>query len=191
MKNSDEIYILLKAICEIAAEIFFSIHSVNKDVASKLGESFEKYEFGHLIKAFRDSAEMVSTLVSFFEDYIKGIVKGLEFFSNLVFALGIKNYSKILSQKNKLEEFIKPQEIDLDFLKFQLRTTEELIFPQLEKITERTLEKFEHLEKLPGILKSDILDKFIEEIEKQKRDWNEIKEKLRLCFIFVEKERDF
>ncbi|MFB0559881.1 MAG: hypothetical protein ACETWM_01430 [Candidatus Lokiarchaeia archaeon] len=181
---------LLKSICKIVSEIFFSIHSVNKDVASKLGQSFEKYEFGYLIETFQNSAEIVSTLVLFFENYIDGIVKGLEFFSNLVFALGIKEYSKILSEKNKLEEFIQPDRIDLGFLKFQLRTTEELIFPQLEIITAKTLEKFDHLREMPGILKSDILDTFIEEIEKQKSDWNKIQNKIRLCFSIVEKEKD-
>lgn len=48
----EEINNLLKAICKIISEILFSIHSVNKDVASKLGESFEKYEFGYVIETF-------------------------------------------------------------------------------------------------------------------------------------------
>lgn len=186
----EEINNLLKAICKIISEIFFSIHSVNKDVASKLGESFEKYEFGYVIETFQNSAEIVSKLVSFFENYIDGIVKGLEFFSNLAFALGINKYSEILSQKKELKEVIQPDRIELDFLKFQLRTTEELIFPQLERITEKTLENFDHLRKMPGILKSDILGTFIKEVEKQKIDWNKIQNKIRLCFSIVEKERD-
>lgn len=114
----------------------------------------------------------------------------MEFFSNLAFALGINKYSEILSQKKELKEVIQPDRIELDFLKFQLRTTEELIFPQLERITEKTIENFDHLRKMPGILKSDILGTFIKDVEKQKIDWNKIQNKIRLCFSVVEKERD-
>jgi hypothetical protein len=180
----------LKTISEEVAEIFFSIHSVNKDVASRLGESREKYQFGYLIESFRDSAENFSTVVLFLSDYIAGLVKGLELFSNLVFALGIKEYSEIISQKSKLEDLIQPDKIDLDFLKFQMRTTEELTYSQFERITAETIEKFERLREVSAVLRSSTLNTFMEVFEKQKSEWNKIQERINLCFSIVEKETD-
>ena len=189
-KPEKEINSFLKTISEEVAEIFFSIYSVNKDAAARLDESREKYHFGYLIEAFRDSAENVSTVVLFFSDYIAGLVKGLELFSNLVFALGIKEYSEIISQKNKLEDFIQPDKIDLDFLKFQMRTTEEIIYPQFERITAETIEKFERLREVSAVLRSSTLNTFMEVFEKQKSEWNKIQERINLCFSIVEKETD-
>ncbi len=102
----EEIINRLKSVYNMVSEIILFVYSVDKDFASRSGKSFEKYEYGYVIKTIKKSAEAVSTLVSFLNDYIEGIVKGLEFFSNLVFALGIKRYYEIFSQKNKLEEFI-------------------------------------------------------------------------------------
>nr|MDO8082418.1 hypothetical protein [Candidatus Freyarchaeota archaeon] len=189
-KLEEDVNSLLKSIYMIGSEIVFSIYSVNKDYASRVGEWLEKFEFGYLFEVFQNSADAVSKLVLFFEDYVEGIVKGLEFFSNLVLALGIKEYSEIISQKNKLEDFIQPDMIDLDFLKFQMRTTEELIYPQFERITASTIEKSERLREVPAFLKSDVLNTFIEEVEKQKNDFNKTKKRINLCFSSVQKERD-
>lgn len=191
MRNSEEdINNLLKSIYRIAAELVYSIYFVDKDFASKVGKSLDKYEFGFLIEAFQNSADNVSKLVLFFEDYIEGIVKGLEFFSSLVFALGIKEYSEIISQENKLEEFIQLDMIDLDFLKFQMRNTEELIYPQVERLAAKTIENLERIRKVSAILKSDTLNTFIEEFEKQKSNWDKIRKRISHCFSIVEKEAD-
>lgn len=97
------------------------------------------------MQAFENSADAMSRLALFLEDYVEGIVRGLEFVSNLALSLGIKEYSEVISQKNKVEELIKPDMIDLNFLKFQMRTTEELIYPQLEKITVKMIKNLESL----------------------------------------------
>ncbi len=181
---------LLKKVCEIITEIVFAIHSLDKNVSSRVGASFEKYKFGFLVETFQVSAEVVTKLVLLVEDYIEVIVKGLDLFSNLVLAFDITNYSEILGQKSKLEDFINPDAIDLRFLKFQVRTTEELIYPQLIETIKDTLEKMEDLGKVSGFLKSGVLNTFLEEIEKQKNDWDEIQKRLNLFFSTVEREAD-
>ncbi|MEM3563766.1 MAG: hypothetical protein QXR19_11085 [Candidatus Jordarchaeaceae archaeon] len=89
-----------------------------------------------------------------------------------------------------MEDFINPDAIDLGFLKFQVRTTEELIYPQLIKKIEDMLEKMEDLGKVFGFLKSDVLNTFLEEIKKQNSDWEEIQKRLNLFFSAVEKGAD-
>ncbi|MEM2145530.1 MAG: hypothetical protein QW279_09225 [Candidatus Jordarchaeaceae archaeon] len=186
----EEIRNILKLIYKIAAEIVFSIHSVDKDFVSRVGVSLEKYKVGHLIGAFQSSADAVSKLVLFFEDYIELILKGLEFFSNLAFALGIKNYNELVSQKVKLDEVIQLEKIDLGFLKFQIRTTEELIYPQIEEGTLKAIEDLNRLREVYFILDSETINKFMEELEKQERNWNKLQNMLNLCFLAVEKEED-
>ncbi|MBS7249970.1 MAG: hypothetical protein KIH08_05175 [Candidatus Freyarchaeota archaeon] len=189
-KLDQDVKYLLRDICRLILEIVFAIHSLDKNISSRVGDSFEKYEFGLLVETFQVSAEIVTKLVLLVEDYIDAIVKGLDLFSNLVLAFGIKNYSGILSQKSKLGDFINPDAIDLGFLKFQVRTTEELIYPQLIKKIKDMLEKMEDLGKVFGFLKSDVLNTFLEEIKKQKNDWEEIQKRLNLFFTAVEKEAD-
>lgn len=155
LESDEEVKGLLESIYRIASEIVFSIYSVNRDFASRVGESLKKYEFGHLTESFQSSADAVSRLALFFEDYVDGIIKGLEFFYNLVLSLGVKDYSGIISQKNNLENIIKIDTIDLDFLKFQMRAIEELIYPQFERITANTIEKLDRLREVSTILKSD------------------------------------
>ena len=186
----EEIINRLKSVYNMVSEIILFVYSVDKDFASRSGKSFEKYEYGYVIKTIKKSAEAVSTLVSFLNNYIEGIVKGLKFFSNLVFALGIKRYYEIFSQKNKLEEFIHFADIDLDFLKFQVRTTGEFIFPELERITVKVYNKFWQLREVSDFFCSDIIDRFIEVVEKQKSHWDKIRKEISLHFSIVEKEKD-
>ncbi|MEM2959203.1 MAG: hypothetical protein QW261_12975 [Candidatus Jordarchaeaceae archaeon] len=189
-KLNQDVKYLLRDICKLILEIVFAIHSIDKNISSRVGDSFEKYEFGLLVETFQVSADIVTKLVLLVEDYIEVIIKGLDFFSNLVLAFGITNYSEILNQKSKLEDFINPDAIDLGFLKFQMRTTEELIYPQLIKKIEDMLEKMENLGKVFGFLKSDVLNTFLEEIKKQNSDWEEIQKRLNLFFSAVEKGAD-
>lgn len=142
------------------------------------------------MQAFENSADAMSRLALFLEDYVEGIVRGLEFVSNLALSLGIKEYSEVISQKNKVEELIKPDMIDLNFLKFQMRTTEELIYPQLEKITVKMIKNLESLREVYAILESDTINTFMENIEKQESNWNKIQDRIKLCFSTVEKETD-
>lgn len=191
MKELDkEVKNLLKSTYKIATEIIFAIHVADKDFASRVGQKLEKYKVRHLIDAFQKSADAVSKLVLFFGDYVESILKGLEFFSNLFFALGIKNYFEIINQKNKLEDVIQPETIDLDFLKFHIRTTEELIYPQFEKIILKTIEDLEPLREIYAILDSEPINKFMKEIEKQESSWYKIQNRINMCFSTVEKEKD-
>ncbi|WXG41858.1 MAG: hypothetical protein WED07_14020 [Candidatus Freyarchaeum deiterrae] len=189
-KLEEKVNSLLKSIYRNALETVFSIYSVDKDFSSRVGKSLRKYKFGHMMQAFENSADAMSRLALFLEDYVEGIVRGLEFVSNLALSLGIKEYSEVISQKNKVEELIKPDMIDLNFLKFQMRTTEELIYPQLEKITVKMIKNLESLREVYAILESDTINTFMENIEKQESNWNKIQDRIKLCFSTVEKETD-
>lgn len=186
----EEIRTILKEIYKIAAEILFSIHSVDKDFVSRVGVSLEKYKVGHLIEAFQSSADAVSKFVLFFEDYVKLILNGLEFFSNLVFALGVENYYEVISQKVKLDDVIQLEKIDLGFLKFQIGTMEELLYPQIEEGTLRVIEDLKRLREVYAILDSERVNEFMKELEKQERNWSKLQNMINLCFLAVEKEKD-
>ncbi|WXG41857.1 MAG: hypothetical protein WED07_14015 [Candidatus Freyarchaeum deiterrae] len=191
MGNSEsEVENLLKSIFRIESELMLSIYSVDKDFASRVGASLGKYEFGYLIEAFQNSADAVAKWISFFDNYIEAFVKGLEFFSNLVFALGIKEYSEVLSRRNRVEQIIQPDKIDLDFLKFQVRNTEELIYPPFERSIADIIQKFELLREMSAFLESDRLHIFIEGFEKQKEKMDKIQKRIKLCFSIFEKATD-
>ncbi|MEM3650750.1 MAG: hypothetical protein QW831_08525 [Candidatus Jordarchaeaceae archaeon] len=99
-KLNQDVKYLIRDICKLILEIVFAIHSIDKNISSRVGDSFEKYEFGLLVETFQVSADIVTKLVLLVEDYIEVIIKGLDFFSNLVLAFGITNYSEILNQKS-------------------------------------------------------------------------------------------
>ena len=156
---------------------YFSVYSVDKHFALKSGEFFEKYKYGYGFESIQKSTNAVVMLVSFVNDYVEGIARGLEFFSDLVFALGVEGNSEIFSERRKLKELVQQEKIDLGFLKFQVRTTAEFTFPRLEGAAVRILEKLDQLKETSYILESDILNTFIKEVENQKNGWKKFEAK--------------
>ncbi|MEM3526611.1 MAG: hypothetical protein QXV37_04270 [Candidatus Jordarchaeaceae archaeon] len=190
MGLGEDVKNILESILKIAAEKKSSISSVDRDFAERAGVFLEKYSVGHLVDAFRSSADAIAKFVLFFEDYVDLILKGLEFFSNLVSTLGIKDYYEIIRRKVRLEEVIQPEKIDLDFLKFQIGTLEELFYPHLEESTAKTIKDLELLRKVYTVLGSETVNKFMEEIERQERSWDKLLKMINLCFLSVRKETD-
>ena len=180
----------MRSIFETVSEIIFSVYSVNKQFALKSGEFFEKYKYGYGFESIQKSTSAVVMLVSFVNDYVEGIARGLEFFSDLVFALGVEGNSEIFSQRRKLKELVQQEKIDLGFLKFQVRTTAEFTFPRLEDATVRILEKLDQLKETSYILESDILNTFIKEVENQKNGWKKLRSKIGRGFENVENGND-
>lgn len=132
----------------------------SEDVLGEAIKNLKGYslrDFGSLIS---NTNQSVSTFVSFFEDYIKAIKESFDFLSELLKILGVKNIGGVFLRKVDLRSTVKPSEIDIDLLKFQLKTALEYLFPKVLELASSVFEKSKKLPDSAKSIESEVIENF-------------------------------
>lgn len=173
-------------IARYIVEIYQSYEMRSRLSNGELGD----YIYGQIVEKTRNLNRSIFAYVCFIEVFVNGVIKWFEFFSNLVKALGTGEYYRILYRKVKLERVIDRSQIEMPFLKFQIRNVLNIIFQDLKSIYSLLLERSKSVRENIAYLSSESSERFVKNVENQARAWLDIHDEINGLLQSVIKEEE-
>ena len=161
-----------KLIFQRTLELYFKNVTLEELTQTK----FEEYLSDSILETMVRLKEGVSLFVSFFSDYVKGATLSYELFCGLVRALGSEDYIKIFYKQVELDDVIDSSKIDVDYFKFQVRTTLDLYLHDAIITFIAAYRKARNLPRAVDYTNSEFVKKFILVFESQTEDWLKIRD---------------
>jgi DNA integrity scanning protein DisA with diadenylate cyclase activity len=116
---NDDVRFLLIALFRIASDIGSVHYSIGREAVKDL----EEYTFDNFRALISMTNQSVSTFVSFFENCLNGIIAAFDFLRELFKIVGVRKVEDVILRKVDLLSVVNPSEIDVNLLKFQLKTS--------------------------------------------------------------------
>ncbi|MFB0563656.1 MAG: hypothetical protein ACETWM_20850 [Candidatus Lokiarchaeia archaeon] len=190
LKLSKNVRPLLIELFKTMLEMGEALINVSEGVLMGINNNWKEYKFGTFKTLISITNLSVSTFVSFYEEYIKGMEYGFDFICELLQILGVENFGDVFRRKVDLGSIVKPAGIDINLLKFQLKTVLEYSFPKLEELGILIYRKAKKLPNSAKFIESKVINDFKISIENLSSHWINFLKKLHSTTELIFKEKD-
>lgn len=164
MRNIPELYndirSLLIELFRTTLDISIAHYSASEGIMKDAIKDLKGYNLDNFRTLISITNQTVSNFVSFFENYINGVKEAFDFLCELLKILGVKNVEDVLLRKVDLRSIVKPSEIDIGLLKFQLKTALEYSLPKVLELSNSVYCKSEKLSDLAKSIESEVIQNF-------------------------------
>ena len=190
LKLSKNVRPLLVELFKTMLDMGEALINVSEGVLMGINNDWKGYKFGTFKTLISITNLSVSTFVSFYEEYIKGMKYGFDFICELLKILGVKNFGDVFRRKVDLRSIVKLAGIDVDLLKFQLKTVLEYLSPKLEELGILIYRKAKKLSNSAKFIESKVIKDFKISIENLSSHWVNFLKKLYSTAELIFKEKD-
>lgn len=159
---NDDVRSLLIALFRIALDIGSVHYSLGREAVKDL----EEYTFDKFRALISMTNQSVSTFVSFFENCLNGIIAAFDFLRELFKIVGVRKVEDVISRKVELVSVVNPSEIDVNLLKFQLKTSLEFLLPKVLEVSNSLYNESENISESAKVIQSEVIQNFKSIIEK-------------------------
>ncbi len=152
----DDVRSLLTALFRIALDI----GSAHYHLGGGAVKDLEGYTFDNFRALISMTNQSVSTFVSFFENFLNGMIAAYDFLCELFKIVGVKNVEDVILRKVDLRSIVNPSEIDTGLLKFQLKTALEFSLPKVLEISNLLYSASGNLSDSAKVIQSKVVQNF-------------------------------
>ncbi|MBS7250628.1 MAG: hypothetical protein KIH08_08560 [Candidatus Freyarchaeota archaeon] len=152
----DDVRSLLVALFRIAWDIGRLHYGLGREAVKDL----EEYTFDSFRALISMTNQSVSTFVSFFENFLKGMIAAYDFLCELFKIVRVRDIEAVILRKVDLMSIVNPSEIDAGLLKFQLKTALEFSLPKVLEISNSLYNTFGNLSDSAKFIQSPVIQNF-------------------------------
>ena len=190
LKLTDRIQSLLVEFFKIMLDMGNALYEASEGVLMGVIKDWKEYRYGVFTELVSVTNLSVSTFVSFFEVYIKGMREGFEFLCELMKIVGVENFRDVFRGRVDLKSAIRVSEIDADILKFQLQSVLEYLLPRLKDLSNQIYQKSRELSDSAKFIESEVVENFKTSVENLSGKWVNLIKKMYSNSELIFKEED-
>ncbi|MEM3585736.1 MAG: hypothetical protein QXO71_00300 [Candidatus Jordarchaeaceae archaeon] len=120
----------------------------------------EGYSFDSFRALISMTNQSVSTFVSFFENFLNGMIAAYDFLCELFKIVRVRDIEAVILRKVDLMSIVNPSEIDAGLLKFQLKTALKFSLPKVLEISNFLYSASGNLSDSAKVIQSKVVQNF-------------------------------
>lgn len=181
LNEIDNLRNLLKKYFRLIADYSKDIYSVDDGFSKQTEKEFKEYKSYQFVEVIQWSTISLSRFVSYVDEYLKANTLWFDFFHSLTNSLGIDKYHDILDKEIRLDT-IKLENIDLDFVRYNVGSNVAFVFPKIKELFFTLLSELKDLPSILKIIRSEIADQFVTDLEETLKRWLTCHDELQFLF---------
>lgn len=162
---------LLKRYFRLIADYSKELYSVDDGFTKQTEKEFKQYKTKLVLEVIQQSTKSLSQFILFLDTLVNALNLWFEFFFSIINSLGTQQYYDIIRGKVRLEEIVKPEKVDLHFLRFNVENSVAFIYPKIKELFSVLLSEVKGLLSILKTIKSEVAEQFINELEETLGKW--------------------